>query len=274
MRMSIVLGVAIILFGRILAAESQLPQGRLSKEEFNKLSPELQREYRQRNIMRNLGGFVIRQGSGAGRFRFVNLQKRLAPQSFANETEKIKSFMPIDIEYMEGTDLVTPMNASEMLAKIKAQAAVFIVDDKSLPSVLVAPESGWGMLNVGALVNDKPSLDVLAKRVRREMWRVFAMTCGSTDTETGHCLLAPVAGIRDLDAIDANEVGPEPYMRIKRHLERFGFRTYVRASYKRACIDGWAPQPTNEFQKAIWERVKSDKERGPTNPIRIEATKK
>ena len=30
----------------------------------------------------------------------------------------------------------------------------------------------------------------------------------------------------------------------------------------------YIPAPTNEYQKAIWEQVKADKERGPTNPIK------
>ena len=29
----------------------------------------------------------------------------------------------------------------------------------------------------------------------------------------------------------------------------------------------YIPAPTNEYQKAICEQVKADKERGPTNPI-------
>jgi hypothetical protein len=29
------------------------------------------------------------------------------------------------------------------------------------------------------------------------------------------------------------------------------------------------PAHTNEYQKAIWEQVKADKERGPTNPLKI-----
>ena len=46
------------------------------------------------------------------------------------------------------------------------------------------------------------------------------------------------------------------------------------STYLKACEEGWAPTPTNEYQKAIWEQVKADKERGPTNPIKIPMPKK
>ena len=48
-----------------------------------------------------------------------------------------------------------------------------------------------------------------------------------------------------------------------------GITPYRRTTYREACQEGWAPQPTNDVQKAIWEQVKADKERGPTNPITI-----
>ena len=39
----------------------------------------------------------------------------------------------------------------------------------------------------------------------------------------------------------------------------------VRITYKKACEEGWAPAPTNEFQKAIWEKVHA----APKNPMKI-----
>jgi len=43
----------------------------------------------------------------------------------------------------------------------------------------------------------------------------------------------------------------------------------IRATYRRACHLGWAPPPTNDVQRAIWEKIKAEKERGPTKPITI-----
>lgn len=56
---------------------------------------------------------------------------------------------------------------------------------------------------------------------------------------------------------------------VRRLLPAVGFEPAVVATYLTACREGWAPAPTNDFQRAIWERALSEKERGPTNPIRI-----
>ena len=45
-----------------------------------------------------------------------------------------------------------------------------------------------------------------------------------------------------------------------------------RASYKVACEEGWAPAPTNDFQKAIWEKVKAEKEAA-AKPAEVTETK-
>ena len=41
------------------------------------------------------------------------------------------------------------------------------------------------------------------------------------------------------------------------------------ATYRRACVEGWAPRPTNDVQRAIWRSVAAERVKGPANPIRI-----
>ena len=76
------------------------------------------------------------------------------------------------------------------------------------------------------------------------------------------------------DAIKADMPCPEPFNRMIMSATALGAYVKRRTSYHKACEEGWAPAPTNEVQKAIWEQVKADKERGPTNPIKIEPPKK
>ena len=40
-------------------------------------------------------------------------------------------------------------------------------------------------------------------------------------------------------------------------------------TYKKACQEGWAPNPTNEWQQAIWDETRQL----PTKPIKIEFDK-
>ena len=50
------------------------------------------------------------------------------------------------------------------------------------------------------------------------------------------------------------------------HTSERGCQHGKRAVYRKACMDGWAPAPTNEYQKAIWDQVHAI----PTKPIKIE----
>ena len=61
---------------------------------------------------------------------------------------------------------------------------------------------------------------------------------------------------------------------MKKYLASAGVTPLRKTIYRKACQEGWAPAPTNEYQKAIWDKVRSEKERGPTNPIEIPMPKK
>ena len=74
---------------------------------------------------------------------------------------------------------------------------------------------------------------------------------------------------KELDAIPEESYGVDALMALRNGLPNYGVMPWHQTTYKRACREGWAPAPTNEFQKAIWEKTKADKERGPTNPITI-----
>jgi hypothetical protein len=63
-------------------------------------------------------------------------------------------------------------------------------------------------------------------------------------------------------------------MKVIRFMSHWGIERAERMTYEVACREGFAPAPTNDIQKAIWERIKADKERGPTNPLKIPMPKK
>ena len=52
-------------------------------------------------------------------------------------------------------------------------------------------------------------------------------------------------------------------------MEPLGVRPAIYDTYDRACQEGWAPAPTNDVQKAIWDEVHEM----PTEPIKIKYQK-
>ena len=53
---------------------------------------------------------------------------------------------------------------------------------------------------------------------------------------------------------------------IKKYLSAAGVTPLRRTIYRRACQEGWAPAPTNDVQKAIWDKVHAI----PKTPMKIE----
>ena len=227
--------------------------------------------FRER-IARNTGGFIARPHAAGAKFTFVNWQGLVPEAELAKPVETMARILRHDI-CMERPASATPpfsVAAADSLVRAqRARGAVFIVEDDALPTILTAPESGWGVVNVRRLDADSPGPLLLAQRTRREMWRAFALVNGAGNTRMGKCVLQTVLSLRDLDALGAEAFCPEPVNAITAHLNRLGIREYQSTTYRQACIEGWAPPPTNDVQRAVWEKVHSEKERGPSRGLKI-----
>ena len=53
--------------------------------------------------------------------------------------------------------------------------------------------------------------------------------------------------------------------RFKEYMEAFCVSPAEYVPYRKAVIEGWASSPTNEYQKAVWDKVHAM----PTAPIKI-----
>ena len=85
--------------------------------------------------------------------------------------------------------------------------------------------------------------------------------------------MGPVTEAKDLDLFAGARPPIDVLNRVLRAMPKYGLERWEQYTYREACEQGWAPAPTNEYQKAIWEKVKAEKERGPTNPITIKPPK-
>ena len=141
------------------------------------------------------------------------------------------------------------------------------VDSDTLPALLLAPEEGWAVVNVAALSKGNPSADVLASRVRKELLRGFALAGGCTFMSRSQIVLrGDIRSPRDLDSIQEDSYGVEAIMTLEKTLPYYGVMPWKQSTYTKACKEGWAPAPTNEFQKAIWDKVHEP----PATPMKIE----
>lgn len=227
------------------------------------------RSGKRERMLRKTGGFILRVPETAGFFNVINAQRKVPATTLEPFVRDMGRFTSTIVRLVELDKAITLTNATEVLKKSGAGGCVFIVDEPTFPISLVAQEAKWGFVNVAALSGAGVDEKILSLRTAREAWRVFALVTGAGDTSMGHCLLKPVFAPDDLDNINANSISPEPLLVMTEHMKAMGVNQVTRCTYLEACREGWAPAPTNEYQRAIWEKVKADKERGPTNPITI-----
>ena len=61
----------------------------------------------------------------------------------------------------------------------------------------------------------------------------------------------------------------EPLPKVSGAARALGIIPCRRLIYEDACREGWAPAPTNDYQKAIWESVKAEQSKDPEKAIKI-----
>ena len=221
--------------------------------------PKPDAEQARANLMARTGGFLEREGEGP-ECLFLNMQKRVPKDALEDVPSQLTRILRAVVK-LEGADAPKdPMAAVQkrLEGKNAAAAVVGVCDAPNLPPLLVAPESRWALVNVAALAADKPSAEVLAARVRKEQWRAFAHLMGAAESTFEHCLMKPVHSLADLDALTAPSVCPEPFGKILANAGRLGIRPVRTVPYRRACEEGWAPAPTNDIQRAVWDEVKGN----------------
>lgn len=220
------------------------------------------------------GGQIVKPGTMSGKVVFANAQNRVAEAVIQKDAAFIAKALKIQIDAVKGNP-VGLTNADAELERLGAQVGVFIVDDEKDPhALLLAPESRWAIVNVAPLAADGATGEKLAGRLRKEIGRGFGLASGAFNSKFEWTILGPVTKARDLDRIPEYYLTADIQPRIMPYLAELGVRPYELKTYRRACVEGWAPDPTNDVQRAIMESVRSEKERGPANGLKIVPPKK
>ena len=214
--------------------------------------------------MKHLGGYLIQPGSQKGHIAFFNAQKRVDAEVFEGIVQRMHSLMHLAAKVYPQKQNVTLGNAAGLIEDVNAQAAVFLVDNPEWPALLTGPEQKWAIVNVAALAVDKPNADKLRLRTVKELWRGVAYACGAGVSTTPHCVMNTCYSLSDLDAFDSDMISMEPFMSMRDCFPKMGISPYRRVTYKMAVKEGWAPAPTNDYQKAIWDKVKAAASPDPT----------
>lgn len=190
------------------------------------------------------GGLLSRPPNG----KVVRVLLRTKDFSMADaraEAEHMNRTLRLYVEVVE----------SEGQSKGKTGCLITLADMDKAPTLLVAPEDYWATVNVSRLKEDNPSADVLKSRIIKEMWRALGFTLGAANTSQFTCVMRPIGCPADLDKEKVAMLTPPPMMAVMQTAAKLGFAQGGEATYRKACQEGWAPKPTNDVQKAIWDQT-------------------
>ena len=230
------------------------------------LTPEQLAARAERDRQRMAGGGIVRKaGSAKGVFVILNAQGRVAERDLSPVVGNIDRTLAVQVS-MSKAEGVSPASIAAKLKEAGAAAGVGVVDDASLPTLLVAPETGWAIVNVAALGEKCAGTDTLAARVRKEVLRALAFTTGCAYMTVADPLMRDVVKPGDVDALRSEEFGFEIRNRFNESAPLYGLKPWRQATYDEACQEGWAPAPTNSYQRWRWKKTHAL----PSNPMKIE----
>ena len=162
--------------------------------------------------------------------------------------------------------------AGDALAEGRAAArescgVVMLVDGaEDAPLVTAYPEERLALVNMTALSKGAGGSGVRQDRVEKLAWRAIGhlVGCGAPDGYT--CVMKPVRNMAELDAMPNKFIHPATFFKARPYFDMCGVTPARKGTYESACQQGWAPAPTNDVQKAIWEKVHAV----PATPMKIE----
>lgn len=245
-----------IVFALALCAAVSYADGPVAKgTNESKLTPE-QRAERRRKIKEYFGGDILDTRNQKGKIVVVNCQKVAKAEWLKEDLAVLQKDIPVTMEVAEGAfDLRKPA--------LQGEVSIFVVDDPELPMSLVATESRWAMVNVASLKSDKGTF--FEMRVKKALTRTLAYLCGAASSQFKLALTENVQKAEDYDQYVNERLPVDVIRRMIPFLAGYGVTPYVKTRYRTACQQGWAPSPTNDVQKKIWDDVHAL----PSDPIKI-----
>ena len=216
--------------------------------------------YIEDRFNKHTGGRLIVPGSLKGKFVYVNAQKRAPVKWLQDNADVFHKSSKFAIEVADG-------EFSFPNPKIQGEASLFVVDDENLPPLLSAPESRWVVVNVAPLAKgagEKPQF--FAARVQKELTRGFCLLAGAQNSNYPDALVGCITKAEQLDKFADCRLPVDVLARFAPYSQGYGISPAIESTYRKACKEGWAPQPTNDYQKAIWDMVHAL----PAKPVKIE----
>lgn len=267
---NILLPLLVLLSSAVCFAEEQPKPHHKKKSE---MSPQELLEAKA-ELEKRTGGMILVNQKGV--VKYVDFQNSVKPEILSSIAQGLGKAYRIDMRVDKVSGSFEIQKATKLIESTKANACIFIIEDPLLPMTLISPEAKWALVNLAVAKSDAPSAEKLNKRCQKLMMRTSAYLLGAASSNYRGSALDAAFSVADLDKSIGGTVMPDSLMAINNYLPKLGVVPGKVISYRRACIDGIAPPPTNDLQRAVWEREKNKKDDAtdPTNRWKRDFEKK
>lgn len=241
----------------------------VSAAERKPLSPEKAAKVKERMeaMLKANGGFLQDRRAAVGKVAIIDAQKKVDSANFKEHIQKLESFLGLNVKYSAFAGVVDFSNLKTAVESAKGNVSVVLTESDVFPALVSMPEEKCVIVNVTALAKDSPAPEKLATRLRKEISRGVAFAFGCSYPMTTGNVMDPIFSLSDLDRPIVEMLGVPQRPTIDRVSEKvFGMKRYKLSNYRIACQEGWAPAPSNDYQRAIWKEVHEL----PSEPIKIE----
>ena len=142
------------------------------------------------DYIKSEGGLVLEPNTQKGEIVYVDCQSSADAAWILENAEYFRKETKFKIKVTKGTfDIKKPEIIGDM--------TLFIVNDLTMPILLVAPENRWAMVNVAPLKSNKEPY--FKARVLKELTRGFALLCGASESQFPGALTSAITKTKDLD---------------------------------------------------------------------------
>lgn len=186
---------------------------------------------------------------GKGKIAFVNAAG-VDDALLKTAAERISNTFQINTEIQKGSWSLA--EARKQFAATKANVAVFLVNEKTMPMSLVAIEERWGMANAAGLDD---------ACITKQALRVATLVLGGASSRYPASVMRHVFSPEDLKNKAGSALTVDAMMAIAPNLADLGIEEFMFLDYESALDEGVAPEPANENQrriKANWEKAKKN----------------
>ena len=215
-------------------------------------------------MLKRTGGFVTQPNSAKGKVVLIDAQSLYN----ASNLTSVAALLGRETHFTTVAVKGSGDKVAELKAANGADVAVVAIQSATAPVLTVAPEEHWAAVNATKIADGLKSDAAKAKfaeaRFRKELMRAFAFAAGGTDSQFPDNIMR-IASLAEGDLFGEFIPG-DTLNKASAHLKHLGLKPSVVATYRQACMQGWAPAPTNDIQKAIWDKAHEI----PSKPIKIE----